>query len=351
MKVMKFPRTLSVLLMLAALTATLLAACDNNEPPPAETEATTVAEAPQNDPTQPAATWTPIPAVVIVSVTPAPTDPPPPTPTAAASATPRPATATPEASPTPDESATPEETATETPEATAEATNTRPAATAQPTTTGPTRPPATAAPPAAPTLPPNPVPGENVLPNPSFEEGHYNQNGIPELQLPNGWRLDYQEGATGFGGQAWDVYVRPETRVLSMAFLPAAEHPLYIFDGSQTVKIFKGTGAVSTRLMTDVELQPGTYVLEANFFSDVFESYSDGRKNPPGDPNAGEAMLFAGSGGTGWIGNSYLNRNTLTHTFTVNSAQTMTVGVGFRGRYAIANNGWFVDNLSLRPLQ
>ena len=29
----------------------------------------------------------------------------------------------------------------------------------------------------------------------------------------------------------------------------------------------------------------------------------------------------------------------------------MTVGVGFRGRYAIANNGWFVDNLSLRQLQ
>lgn len=325
-----------VLLMILSALVLALAACETDDP----ASPTAVAEVTQVEPTQPPATWTPIPAVVAVTMTTEPTEPPPATPTPPASATPLPATATPEESPTPEASPT------DTPEPTAQPTNTPPPATA-----GPTRPPATAAPPAAPTLPPNPTPGENVLPNPSFEEGHYNQNGIAELQLPNGWRLDYQEGATGFGGQAWDVYVRPETRVLSMAFLPAAEHPLYIFDGSHTVKIFKGAGAVSTRLMTDVELQPGTYVLEANFFSDVFESYSDGRKNPPGDPNAGEAMLFAGSGGTGWIGNSYLNRNTLTHTFTVNSAQTMTVGVGFRGRYAIANNGWFVDNLSLRPLQ
>lgn len=335
MQVLKFTRILPHLMIVVALSA-ILAACDADDPAP-PSESTVVVEATQVQPTQPAATWTPIPAVVLVTVTAEPTEPPPATPTPAASATPLPATATPEESPTP------EGTATDTPEPTPS-----PTRTAAPATTGPTLPPATAAPP---TLSPNPTLGENLLPNPSFEEGHYNQNGIAELQLPNGWRLDYQEGATGFGNQSWDIFVRPETRVLSMAFLPASEHPLYIFDGSHTVKIFKGTGAVSTRLMTDVELQPGTYVLEANFFSDVFESYSNGTKNPPSDPNSGEAMLFAGGTGTGWIGNNYLNRNTLTHTFTVNSAQTMTVGVGFRGRYAIANNGWFVDNLSLRRLQ
>ena len=80
----------------------------------------------------------------------------------------------------------------------------------------------------------------------------------------------------------------------------------------------------------------------------MFESYSEGHKNPPSDPSAGEAMLFAGTSGTGWIANNYQNRNTLSHTFTIDTAQTVAVGVGFRGRYAIANNGWFVDNLSLR---
>ena len=207
---------------------------------------------------------------------------------------------------------------------------------------------ATAAPP---TLSANPTLGENILPNASFEEGFTNQNGIAELHAPNGWRVEYQEGPTGFGNQAWDVYVRPDTRVFSTAFLPPAEHSLYIFDGSSTLKVFREQGALSMRLLTDVDLQPGTYVLEANFYSDVFERYENGQKIAPADPSAGEAALFAGTTGTGWIGNSYLTRNTLKHTFTVNSAQKMTVGVGFRGRYALANNGWFVDNLSLRRLQ
>ena len=147
------------------------------------------------------------------------------------------------------------------------------------------------------------------------------------------------------------VYVRPDTRVFPAAFLPPEEHSLYIFDGSTTLKVFREQGALSMRLVTDVELAPGTYVLEANFFSDVFEKYENDQKVAPSDPNAGEASLIAGSGGTGWVANNYLTRNTLKHTFTVTSAQKMTVGVGFRGRYAIANNGWFVDNLSLRRLE
>ena len=127
------------------------------------------------------------------------------------------------------------------------------------------------------------------------------------------------------------------------AFLPPEEHSLYIFEGSTTLKVFREQGALSMRLVTDVDLQPGTYVLEANFFSDVFEKYENDQKVAPSDPSAGEAALIAGSGGTGWVANNYLTRNKLSHTFTVTSAQKMTVGVGFRGRYAIANNGWFVD--------
>lgn len=29
--------------------------------------------------------------------------------------------------------------------------------------------------------------------------------GIPELQLPNGWAFEWDEGPTGFGNQPWDV--------------------------------------------------------------------------------------------------------------------------------------------------
>lgn len=226
--------------------------------------------------------------------------------------------------------------------------------TPMPTTATPPLPASATAQPAAATEPPartaEATPGANLLPNHSFEGGHYLQDNIPELQLPDGWRVNYQEGPTGFGGQAWDVFARPETRVLSTSLLPPEEHNLYIFDGSQTVKIFKGDGAVSARLLTDVELQPGTYVFEANFYADVFEKFADGRKFAPADPYAAEAMVFAGNAGTGWVTNDYLIRNTLTHTFTIDTARRVTVGVGFRGRYAIQNNGWFVDDLSLRRL-
>lgn len=339
-----YRRTYAIAILSLLIVLLALAACGGEEAAPSP-EATDVAGVAGNTTSEATAAVTEAPVATAAPATVAPTEPPA-TATQAASPTPRPtdtpipATATPKPSPTADESPTPEATPTDEATATPAATNTRPPATA-----GPTRPPA---PPAAPTLPPNPTLGQNLLPNPSFEEGHYNQNGVPELQLPNGWRLEYQEGPTGFGNQTWDVFVRPETRVLSTAFLPPEEHALYIFDGSQTVKIFKGQGAVSARLMTDVALQPGTYQLDANFFSDVFESYSEGHKNPPSDPSAGEAMLFAGTGGTGWVANNFLNRNTLSYTFTLNTAQTITVGVGFRGRYAIANNGWFVDNLALR---
>lgn len=330
MKEVRLTRTLfiTMLLMTAAV------ACRSEEPAPTAepTIITAATEAP--------ATSLPTPTLAPTdeaTATAPPTEPPPASPTPPPSATPRPPTATPDAS------ATPQETPTDTPTDALTAVPTLP-----PATTGPTRPPATAAPP---TLPPDPVLGENLLPNPSFEGGHYLQNNVAELQLPEGWRADYQEGPTGFGGQAWDVYVRPEIRVLSTGFLPPQEHSLYIFDGSQTVKIFKDAGAVSARLMTDVDLQPGTYVLEVPFFADVFESISNGQKFAPNDPNAGEAMLFAGNTGTGWIANNYNTRNVLKHTFTIDTAQRLTVGVGFRGRYAIQNNGWFVDNLSLRRWQ
>jgi len=192
--------------------------------------------------------------------------------------------------------------------------------------------------------------GSNLLPNPSFEEGWYNLNGIPELQLPNGWFFEWDEGPTGYGNQPWDVYVRPETRVLSTAFLPPSEHPLYIYDGIYTVKIFKGAGAISTRLMTDVHLEPGTYVFEINLFPDLVVGYENGQKIWAPDPYSGEVRFIVTGAGTDWFLPVFGQKNTFTHTFTVAEAQTIRVGVALRGRYAIPNNGWFIDDWSLRQV-
>ena len=213
----------------------------------------------------------------------------------------------------------------------------------QPTTPAPIPPTLTPVPPAPP-----PVSGANLLPNWSFEDGWYNLHGIPELQLPNGWSFEWDEGDNPFGDEPWSDWVRPETRVLSREFLPPSEQTQLIWDGNHTVKMFKGSGAISFRLLTDVYLQPGTYILEINVFPDLVMEYDGGQKIWATDPVAGEVRFIVGGGGSGWFSPEFGQRNTLTHSFTITSSQTVRVGAAMRGRYALPNNGWFMDAWSLR---
>lgn len=212
-------------------------------------------------------------------------------------------------------------------------------------------PPSDPAPAPQPTPAPSPATGVNLLPNWSFEEGWYNQNGIPELQLPNRWRLEYEQGDSPFGNEPWSDWVRPETRVLSTAFLPEEEHSLYIYNGQHTVKIFKGAGAISARLLTDVTLQPGVYQFTINVFPDLVMDYNGREKVWADDPFAGEVRFIVGGGGSEWRLPAFGQRNTMSYTFTVDQAQTLTVGVALRGRYALVNNGWFMDDWSLVRVQ
>ncbi|MFN2160739.1 MAG: hypothetical protein ACK2UN_01590 [Candidatus Promineifilaceae bacterium] len=305
------------------------------------------------------ATWTPLP--VVMEEEPEATDPAPPTSTAVPTSTVVPATETPEVTPTD----TPEPTATDLPPTdTPEPAATNPPATAasQPASTSEpqptslpaaTDPPPTSEPAAAEETAPQaePVLGVNLLNNPSFEEGHYNQDGIPELQLPVKWRLTWEEGPTGLGDAAWDVYVRPEVRVLSTAFLPPEEHALYIYNGQYTVKAFKGNGAVNFQLLTDITLEPGTYVIEAKMFPDIVEKWENRQKYYSQDPSAAEIRFIVGDGGTVWMPQNYGQINVQNYTFTIDQTKTIPIGIGLKGKYAIANNGWFIDDLSVRRIE
>lgn len=216
-------------------------------------------------------------------------------------------------------------------------------------------PPTDIPPPTEPPAPPppiitNPVLGPNLLANGSFEEGDYLQNGIPELQLPVGWSFEYDVGPTGFGDEVWDVYVRPEMRVLSDEFLPPQEHALYIYNGRHTVKAFKGYGAISFRLFREVYLEPGRYQLEINLFPDLVMEWQGTRKIWADDPESGEVRFIAPGAG-GWLRPTFGRKNSYQHQFTLETAQTVRIGAAIRGNHAIVNNGWFLDDWSLRRVE
>ncbi|MFQ5419368.1 MAG: hypothetical protein ACE5EY_03290 [Anaerolineae bacterium] len=272
-------------------------------------------------------TWTPLPELDL-TVTPPPTAPPP-------------ATNTP--LPTATDTDTPEPTATDT--AVPTDTPIPPTNTPIPATATNTPIPVTPTPLPPPTDTPAPVYSANLLPNGSFEEGHYNMWGIAELQIPNSWIFEWDEGPTGFG--EGHEYFRPEVRVLPSYQLPPQEHPLYIYDGQYTVKAFKGYGPISFRMLTDVYLEPGAYIFQVNVFPDLYTDYVNNQKVWAGDPYSGEVRFIVTGAGTDWFLPQFGMRNTFTHTFTVTQAGAVRVGLGIRGRYGILNNGWFIDDWSL----
>lgn len=189
-----------------------------------------------------------------------------------------------------------------------------------------------------------PLRGPNLLPNPSFEGGWYHPDDIPELQIPEDWQFVHHEGENPLDAAPWNIWVRPETRVLPSAFLPPAEHDLFIWDGDQTVKVFKEYGAISFELTTAVSLQPGSYTLEINVFPDLVTGYDNGQKIWAPDPLSGEVKLIAGNGTTDWLLPTFGQKNTFQTSFTISDSQTVIVGAALRGRWAIQNNGWFMDD-------
>ncbi len=201
----------------------------------------------------------------------------------------------------------------------------------------------------SPTATPPPVVGANLLPNPGFESGWYNHQGVAELQVPHEWRLEWEEGNNSLDPDPWNRWVRPETRVLSDVFLPPAERPIFIWDGRHTVKVFKQYGAISFRLVTEVPLDAGRYVLDISVFPDLIVGYTPaGEKIWAPDPLSGEIQLVAGPSASGWERPRFGRRNRYSLTFDVESAASLTLGVAVRGRWAILNNGWFLDAWSLR---
>lgn len=188
----------------------------------------------------------------------------------------------------------------------------------------------------------------NLLPNPSFEEGWYHIDNIPELQVPKQWTLEWVAGDNPLDPDPWNDFVRPESRVLNHDFLPSSEWELFIWDGNHTVKVFKGEGAIYFTLSTMVYLEPGEYVFEVQIFPDLVVGYTEGgSKIYADDPLSGEIQFIVDVPATTWILPYIGRRSTYGHTFTIESARFVKIGLAVRGRWAIENNGWFMDDWSL----
>lgn len=204
----------------------------------------------------------------------------------------------------------------------------------------------------------------NLLTNPGFEGGYYNQDGIPEIAVPNGWRMHWIDGQpfNGSNGNA----ARPETVVWNIKDAPEAEQTLFFKDGSYAFKIFKGWAPVYSALSQDVTgLEVGRkYRLAAPIYIDIVESY-EGRKRPPTKLDSGQVRLGASATGVAWrdeaniqyspiwtagtISPFYLAYPIFLYDF-VATSPNMTVWVEMGSIDPYINNGFFLDGISLTAL-
>lgn len=208
--------------------------------------------------------------------------------------------------------------------------------------------------------------GPNLLQNPGFEGGHYNQDGIAEITVPNGWRMHWSNGESQiFGGYA--TTARPETVVWNISGAPANEKDLFWKDGIYTVKIFKGWAPLWAAMSQDVTgLEVGRrYRLVAPIFIDIVADYDENGKVAPVDGRQGRVRLGAGPTGAAWrdeaaiayspwytgenVSPFYLAYPTFTYDFTA-TQPNMTVWIEMASNYPHPNNGFFIDTVGLYAL-
>jgi len=209
--------------------------------------------------------------------------------------------------------------------------------------------------------------GPNLLKNPGFEEGHYNQDGIVEITVPNDWRMHWSNGEPNiFDGYAETA--RPETVVWNIAGAPDHEKSVFWKDGIFTVKIFKGWAPLWAAMSQEVSgLEVGRrYRLTVPIFIDMVADYQKGQKIPPEDGRQGRVRLGTSPLGAAWRDESsiaysgwwtgenvypfYQAYPIFIHEFTA-TEPNMTIWIEMASNYPHPNNGFFIDTVGLYALE
>ena len=200
--------------------------------------------------------------------------------------------------------------------------------------------------------------GPNLLENAGFEGGHYNQDGIAEIVVPNGWRMHWSDNELIFGGE-WPS-ARPETVVWNATGGVPVGEEIFWRDGIYTMKVFKAYAPMWAAVSQDVEnLEVGRkYRLTVPIFIDIFEDYEGGKKIAPWRKDSGKVRMGASPVGATWrdenaikysgwwtadtIDPFYQAMPTLIYDF-VATQPNMTVWIEMASSYPYMNNGFFYD--------
>ena len=142
----------------------------------------------------------------------------------------------------------------------------------------------------------------NLFENPGFEAGYFNQDGIPQIAVPNGWRMHWLDGVAFNGTEGSPAY-RPETVVWYIEHAPENERGLFFRDGSYTLKLFKPWAPLFVALSQDVSgLEVGrNYRIAVPIFVDMVESYDNGKTQPHRN-DSGFVRFSVGATGSPWRG-------------------------------------------------
>ena len=207
---------------------------------------------------------------------------------------------------------------------------------------------------------------DNLFENPGWEAGYFNQDNIPQIAVPKGWRMHWLDGVA-FEGTNGIVAHRPETVVWNIQDAPEKERSLFFRDGIYTLKIFKGWAPMYAAISQDVGgLEVGRkYRISAPIFVDIVETYDGGEKVAPWNPEHGFVRFGAGPQGATWrdanqinyspkwsgsnVNPFYLTMQTYIWDF-VATQENMTIFIEMGAIYPYQNNAFFLDGVSLYAL-
>ena len=200
--------------------------------------------------------------------------------------------------------------------------------------------------------------GQNLLVNGSFDDGHYNKDGVPELAIPNGWGFWYMPKGAPLVSRQDSDWFPPETVVWNIKDAPENERDVFFLSGAYCLKVFKGWGPIWWRLAQAVFglVSGARYRFSVPIHPDLVMAMSGAQKIYANDMLAGEHILSVKSGSsvfeTGWQDGERVpfGKYTVLQLEFVAAGGGAEVAVEVRGRWGLLNNGWFLDALSLERI-